>query len=419
LLFNEAEDGVEELSSFTDEQATSVLIGEHRRKRPGRKGISKDLPREVVVHDVSEEEKRCPCCGEDRPLISEEASEEVDIIPAQVKVLRHLRRVYGPCNCAGFADSENPAVVRAPMAPRMIPGSIAAPGTLAHVITAKFVDALPFYRQETIFARLGIDVARSTLCSWTIAAAARCGPLIELLWEEVKRAVLMQMDETTVQVLKELNRDAQTKSYMWVNRALVPAANDAEELKPIVLFHYHPSRKGSVALSVLSDYEGHLQTDGYEGYREAGKLPGIIHVACLAHIRRKFYDAAKVAKKPGSAQEALARIAKIYRIEGEYRGPLERNEISRDEFVRRRAEQARPLLEQFSEWIEGRIDEVNPKSALGEALHYARAQWPKLLHYLEAWYLTPDNNATLSSRFQNPQDSAENVVEDTDEPFAA
>ena len=105
LLFNEAEDGAEELSSFTDEQAASVLIPEHRRKRPGRKGISKDLPREVVVHDLSEEEKRCPCCGEQRPLIGEETTEEVDIIPAQVKVLRHVRPVYGPCDCAASSMS--------------------------------------------------------------------------------------------------------------------------------------------------------------------------------------------------------------------------------------------------------------------------------------------------------------------------
>jgi len=201
------------------------------------------------------------------------------------------------------------------------------------------------------------------------------------------------MDETTVQVLKERNRHPSTKSYMWVNLGYVPSDSDPDELKPIVLFHYHPTRDGAVALSVLTDYEGYLQTDGYAGYVEVGKSAGITHVGCLAHIRRKFYDASKVSKKPGSAEEALNRIAKIYRVEAECRQLLKENRISTQEFVRRRAEETEPLLEAMHDWIEKRIDQANPKSKLGEALHYARKQWPRMVRYLQQWYMTPDTNS--------------------------
>jgi len=393
LLFNEAEAAAEGLGSLTEEQAAGVLVPEHRRRLPRRKTISKELPREVIVHDLSDEQKRCGCCGKVRPLIGEEASEEVDIVPAQVKVLRHLKRVYGPCSCKGFENSDNAPVLRASAPARMIPYSIAAPGMLAYVVCAKFVDALPFYRQETIFARLGIEVARSTLCGWAIGSAGRCGPLIELMWEQIGKAVLMQMDETIVQVLKELHRDPSTKSFMWVNLGYVAAADGSGELKPIVLFHYHRTREARVANAVLGQYQGYLQTDGYNGYDEAGKLPGIVHVGCLAHIRRKFYDASKVGKKSGSAGEALTRIAKIYRVESQCRELLEAKRITAEEFVRRRAEESQPLLDSLWEWMQKRTDQVNPKSALGEALHYARTQWSKMVRYLEAWYITPDTNA--------------------------
>lgn len=153
-LFNEAETGAEELQTATDQQAADVVVPEHRRRHPGRKAISKELPREVIVHDLSDEQKRCPCCGKDRPLIGEDATEEVDIVPAQVKVLRHVKRAYGPCECEQFENSGAPVVVRANGPPRMIRSGIAAAGMLAYVIIAKFVDALPFYRQEKIFSRL-------------------------------------------------------------------------------------------------------------------------------------------------------------------------------------------------------------------------------------------------------------------------
>jgi len=390
LLFNEAEAGATELSALTVRQAASVHIAQHERTKPGRKPIADHLPREVVIHDLSDEEKRCPCCAKERPLVSEETSEEAEVIPAKVKVIRHVRRVYGPCRCEAFADSGAAPMVRSPMPPRMIPGSIAGPGLLAYVLTAKFVDSLPFYRQETIFSRLGIEVSRATLCTWAISAAGRCGPLIELLWDRVREGPLVQMDETTMQVLREPGRPASTKSYMWVNLGYV---EEDSAFKPVVLYHYHPTRSGEVATSVLDGYHGYLQTDGYDGYNEIGNQEGILHVGCWAHARRKFFEASKITKKAGSAEVALAFIAELYRIEKTLRTQLADKKISREQFVQERSAQVRPHLERFRHWLDERIEQVVPSTKLGEAIHYAHAQWPRLEHYLDGWFLTPDNNA--------------------------
>ena len=123
-LFNEAEE-LDDAEAATEEPS-SLTIGEHRRKKPGRKAISKDLPREEVIHDLDPAEKRCECCGEDRPLLDEEKSEEIEIIPASVKVLRHIRKVYGPCRCKGFESSEQPPILRSAM-PLSIPAETCHP----------------------------------------------------------------------------------------------------------------------------------------------------------------------------------------------------------------------------------------------------------------------------------------------------
>ena len=165
------------------------------------------------------------------------------------------------------------------------------------------------------------------------------------------------------------------------------------KLRPLVLYHYHPTRSGSVPLSVLAGYHGHLQTDGYEAYDETGRQPGMIHVGCWAHVRRKFFDASKIGKKAGSAEVALAFIAELYRIEQTLREKLTAGTISREEFVATRSAQSTVQLERFAAWIAQRVEQVPPKTTLGEALSYAQGQWQRLLRYLDAWYLTPDNNA--------------------------
>ncbi|MBU4475508.1 MAG: IS66 family transposase [Pseudodesulfovibrio sp.] len=199
------------------------------------------------------------------------------------------------------------------MPPQIIPKGIATSGLLAYVLASKFVDGLPFYRQERMFTRLGLDVSRSTMCGWAFRAAEASEPIMELLHEEILSGPVLNLDETTVQVLKEPSRKNTSKSYMWLARGGPPG-------KPGVLFHYSPSRSGKIAEELVRDFSGYLQTDGYAGYNALGEREGIIHMGCLAHVRRKFMDVLKAGtKKRGTAQEVIDLIAQLYGLEKQAR----------------------------------------------------------------------------------------------------
>jgi transposase len=375
-LFDEAEytdqERIKELSERT------VEVAAHRRAKRGRKPLPADLPREEVVHDIPEEEKKC-ACGEPLVRIGEETSEQVEIIPQQIKVIRHIRPKYACKKCEGAHGGQ--AVKIAPLPPQIIPKSIATPGLLAYVLVSKFCDAIPFYRQEKQFRRIGIELSRVDFSHWAIQAARQCDPLIEIFLDEIRVGPVVQMDETRLQVMKELGRANTAHSYMWVIRGGPPESS-------VIVYRYHPSRSAKIPLQYLSEYEGHLQTDGYEGYTDAGALPGVVHVGCFAHVRRKFDEAAKASKKPGSAQEALGRIGRLYRIERELRA----EELEPQEFARKRKEQILPILNDFKTWLDKKALQVPPSTLLGKAVGYALGEWQKLVRYLDSPYLTLDTN---------------------------
>ena len=374
VLFNEGAD-TQEVPSAPE---ATIEVAAHQRAKRGRRPLPADLLREEVVHDIAESEKICSC-GAPLVRIGEETSEQLDIVPIQLKVIRHVRPKYACKKCEG-QDSVHPVKI-APVAAQIIEKSIATPGLLAFVLVSKFCDAIPFYRQETQFARIGIDLPRGDFCNWTAQAALQCDPLMELFLDEIRAGPVMQMDETRVQVMKELGRADTAQSFMWVMRGGPPA-------KPVIVYRYHPSRSAAIPLQYLSGFQGHLQTDGYEGYGEVGSLPGIVHVGCWAHVRRKFDEAAKSSKKSGSAQEALARIGKIYRVERDLRAQT----LSVEAFVQNRKDQVLPILQDFKEWLETKALQVPPSALLGKAVNYTLKEWEKLLHYLDSPHLTPDTN---------------------------
>ena len=230
--------------------------------------------------------------------IGEETSEKLDVIPPQLRVIRTIRPNYACHGCEGSGDEERPAVRIAPMPPAIIDKGIASAGLLAYIVTSKFCDSLPLYRQEKQFARIGVELSRRTMADWMIAASEACAPLMKLLETKVRSGPLLQLDETRLQVMEEPGRANTTLSYMWVARGGPPEA-------PVILYHYAPSRGAEVAKEMLGDYEGYLQTDGYEVYdRACDDAKDVVHVGCLAHARRKFFDAHKSSKKAGSAEEA-------------------------------------------------------------------------------------------------------------------
>lgn len=220
----------------------AIAVPSHIRQKPGRKKLPEDLPRVEVVHDIPEEEKVC-ACGASLARIGEDVAEKLDIIPAIIQVIRHIRPKYACKQCEGL-ETEGAVVKIAPPPKQIISKGIATAGLLAHILTAKFCDGRPFYRQERQFARLGTEIPRQTMCNWAMTAASACQPLMELLEKEIRSGPLINIDETTVQMLDEPGRSPTTKSYMWICRG-------GPSSRPGLLFHYAPSRSAKVAKVLL------------------------------------------------------------------------------------------------------------------------------------------------------------------------
>lgn len=361
----------------------TIEVPAHTRTKRGRKPLPEELPRVELVHDIDEADKQCGC-GAPLSKIGEDVCEKLDIIPAVIRVIRHVRPKYGCRQCEGI-ETKNATVTIAPAPKQIIPKGIATAGLLAHILTAKFCDALPFYRQEKQFARLGVELGRATMGNWAIKAATACGPVLALLHTEIRSGPLINIDETTVQVLDEPNRSPTTKSYMWVCRGGPPD-------KPVIIYRYAPSRSSTVAQALLQGYKGVVQTDGYVGYDYLDHHPDVLHGGCLAHVRRKFDEAkkarGKTATKTGGADVALHYIGALYRIESE----AKKAELSAEELVKIRQEKAREIFAEFYAWLAKKKTQVVPKSLLGKAVNYALSQWARLLVYLDHGSMTPDNN---------------------------
>ncbi len=359
-----------------------VQVEPHIRKKSGRKPLPEALPRVDVVHDIPEEEKSCGC-GAPLQKIGEDISEKLDIIPAVIRVIRHIRPKYACRACEGI-ETEG-GTVKIALAPKqIISKGVATAGLLAHVLTAKFCDALPFYRQERQFERLGVTISRSTMCNWAIKAATACEPLLELIQKEIRSGPLINIDETTVQVLKETGRQPETTSYMWVCRGGSPES-------PVLRYYYSPSRSGKVAEDLLAGFKGVVQSDGYKAYNFLDNSETIVHAGCWAHTRRKFMDAKKGQgknKKSGSVDIALNFIQKLYGFEKD----AAQKELSGESLVSFRRKNAGRVLDDFLVWLEKRKLQVTPKSLLGNAINYTLNQWQRLIVYLDHAAMTPDNN---------------------------
>ena len=385
LLFNEVEN-ISENESHDDLENLAENISYTRVKR-GRKPIPPDIPRVEVVYDLSDQEKSCPHCAAERPQIGTLESEELQFIPARVVVKKYIRKKYGPCSCKAFKEDKSAApIITATMPPRIMPGSIASSGLLSYIFTSKFCDALPFYRMERIFQRNGIDISRTNMANWAIKVAGKCQGLIDLMREKSREGTLINIDETTLQVLKEPNRPPERKSQMWVTVS-------AKQNEKIVLYNYSQTRKSEVASSLLEGFTGVLQSDDYVGYDRVVREKGLYHVGCLAHVRRKFYDAAKITKSGGLANKAIKIIAKIYRAEKHLRKELQEDQITTDEFVIHRRKEVIPHWRALNRWLKETVLAVPPESTLGKALNHALHEYPKLVRYLKYSYITPDNNA--------------------------
>ncbi|MEW5980623.1 MAG: IS66 family transposase, partial [Acidobacteriota bacterium] len=381
LPFNEAEETAP-MAPLAEKEKTPVAA--HTRNKPGRRPLPAHLPRVDEEIDLSDAEKVAEC-GCQLKCIGEEISEKLEIVPAKIFVRRIIRKKYGvSCLCPTGVNAPG-EVKTAPMPPQLIPQGNVTAGLVAHVVVAKYVDAIPLYRQEQQLMRLGLDIGRGTLASWVLLAAAACRRLLELMIEMVYSGPVMNMDETRVQVMREPGRSNTSESYMWV-------MHGGPVDRPIIIFRYDPSRAGRVPKELLRDYRGYLQTDGYIGYEAIGDREGIRHLGCWAHARRKFVEVVKGTPKgsgkAGVAQEILDEIEKLYSVEKDAKA----RDLSPDEIVACRAEESKPVLDGIKEILDKRSRTTPPRSLLGRAISYALNQWPRLIVYLENGDLRPDNN---------------------------
>ena len=371
-LFDEAE--VDALSDDNTAPEETIEVPAHTRKKRGRKKLPETLPRVEVVHELPLEDQHCSHDGQPLAEIGEVVSEQLDIVPAKIQVIRHIRKRYA-CDCGQ-------CIKTAPLPAQPIPKSLASPGLLAHITVSKYQDALPLYRQEIILQRIGVDIPRATLANWMIKAGQLVQPLINLMRDGLLGYDIVQMDETTVQVLKEPGKSAQSKSYLWLQRGGPPD-------QPVILYDYDPGRGAGVPTRLLDGFAGYLQTDGYDGYNQVVARNQLTHVGCMAHARRKFSEAVKAQgknKKAGKAQHALALIQKLYRVEKQAK---QLSPIARFEY---RQHHARPTLDKLRRWVDDSLPQMPPGSAAGKAMNYLHNEWDKLIRYLDDGRLEIDNN---------------------------
>jgi len=377
-LFNEIEATLEVTEAVGIEpelKATPLREEKPAGGKPGRTKLASHLPRVEIRHELSEAERQCGC-GAVLAEIGADISEQLDYVPAKVQVLRHMRVKYA---CPGCEQ----CVKTAALPEHILPKTNASPGLLAQLVTSKYVDSLPLYRQEAMFERYGVRLPRATQAAWMIGLSVPLQPLLNLMDERVRSSGYVRIDETRVQVLNS-DKAPTALHWMWVRVA-------GPKHQRIILFDYDPSRGGEVADGLIEGCSGYLQSDGYQAYEGVSERAGLIHAGCFAHARRRFFEALKALpnaqrKQASAAHEALRRIDALYLIERQIK------DLSDEERTRIRDDEAIPQLASLHACASKMQHETMPSGKLGEALGYLITQWPKLARYVEDPRLAIDTN---------------------------
>ena len=371
-LLNEAEALLEVGPEASADEADEEVVAPVKR-RGKRKPLPAELPRVEVIHELPEHELTCQCgCG--KQAIGEETSEQLEIIPMQVRVIRHIRKTYACMAC-------ETAPVTADKPAQLIEKSMASPSVLAMLLTTKYADGIPLYRFEKMLSRHGVDIPRQTLARWVIQCGQVLQPLLNLMRDKLFEHPVLHCDETRLQVLHEPGRDSAAQSWMWVQTGGPPD-------KPVILFDYSTSRAQDVPLRLLDGYRGYLMTDDYAGYNAVAAQEGIERLACWAHARRKFVEAQKVQPKgkTGRADMALTLINKLYGIERDLK------QASDSERFDARQHRSRATLDQLKAWLDKAQPQLAGQTALGKAVNYLASNWSRLVRYVEGGHLPIDNN---------------------------
>lgn len=376
-LFNEAE--VTADPNAPEPEKTQVE-GYARKKKSTRKESYAGLPIKEVVCHLPEEDQLCPLCGEQMKLVGKRfIREELQIIPAQVKLVHYYQEVYACPKCKKEDDEFVTVEAETPTA--LMKHSPASPSTVAWVMYQKYAMAVPLYRMEQDWLQNGVKLLRQTMANWVITCSLEyLLPVYERLHSYLLERDILHADEVPCQVLKEPGRPAKSKSYMWIYLT----GNDG---KPgIVLYDYHPGRKGEFAKEFLKGFHGYCHCDGYSGYNTPDDLE---RVGCYAHLRRKFFDAIPVNKEAGGkalpAEVGVDYCNQLFRLERLYKGK------SAAELKTLRIKNEKPIVDNFYRWVNG----LHPVrgSKLATAVTYAKNQRASLENYFKDGRLELSNSS--------------------------
>lgn len=344
-----------------------------RRLRRGRRNLAAfdKLPRTRKTHDLAEEDKPCPCCGQMRCRIGQEETWQIEYIPGHFERIEHIQIKYACKNCEQSA--ENPQIALAEKPPSPIDKGMAGPGLLAYVVTAKYADYLPLYRLENIFARAGFEVARSTQCLWCGDVADIVKPVYDLMCRRVRMSHVIGTDDT---VLPLLGPGQATKARMWAY------LGDGEN--PYNVFDFTTSRNRDGPALWLKDFTGVVLADAYGGYDGICIENDSIKAGCWAHSRRKFVDAEHFA--PDIARAALALIGQLYEVERAAKT------LSAADRLKMRQERSLAVLAELHQRLTMWSATLLPKHPMRQAIGYLLNQWPTLTVFAQDGAVSIDNN---------------------------
>ena len=338
-----------------------------RPNHKGRAALPTHLPVEEIEIYPTGDLSEMVCIGK-------EVTEELDYEPARFSIKRYIRYKYAAKNGEGVKIGQLPE--------RVIDKGIPSAGLLASILTDKYTDHLPLYRQKQRFAREDIQIASSTLEGWTKEALIKLEPLYEQLVFDIKSKGYWQVDETPIKVLESEKKGACHQGYYWVYHS---------PLDGVVLFDYQPTRGSAGAKTMLESFKGYLQTDGYAVYEKHGKRKDVTHLACWAHARREFERALDNDKT--RAQKALSMIQQLYAVERKASQQM----LDTVKIKELRLAESLPVLNELGKWIFEQIKSTLPKSQIGKAMQYSYGRWDALSAYLHDGNLLIDNNQIENS----------------------
>ena len=330
----------------------------------GRNPLPENLPREQVVHDLPEDKKICQTDLTPLIRIGEDIVEKLELKPAQLIVIQHIYPKYACSVC----DTN---VIRVPAEASILPKAQCEPGLLAEIIIAKYLMAIPLYRQETSFKQMGISLSRTSLARWIIGSADALQPLLGLIKKFILSRGCIHADETTIQVLKGTGKSPKAKNYMW---AICSGSYDP----PAVWFEFHASRSQEAAKLLLQDFKGGLHVDGYGGYNFVNRSPDITRIGCWAHARRAFDSAIKDGAPTGHtiANLFMDEIKTLFLLEREWK------DLDADQRQAKRQEQSSPVVQRIRNLLDENTPKVPPKAKLASAMGYLANDWETFTAFL-------------------------------------